>query len=164
MSSEQNDKKLIYHVNRSTEEKRLCISAECVSNILIIVNEQEQEHSDFEITFEIISRFWYIRDLIKALRSYIKNCSQCLQIQIRRHKSWENLQSIHLFSISFHTITMNFVLNLSKIKEEMNCVLSITNKFTKRIMLISEKTTHTAKNWAVNLLKQSQRRDWEISK
>jgi hypothetical protein len=81
------NKNLIYHVNRSTEEKRLCISSKCVSDILIIAHEQEQEHSDFEVTFEIISRFWYIRDLIKALRSYIRNCSQCLQIQIRRHRS-----------------------------------------------------------------------------
>jgi hypothetical protein len=164
VSSEHDDKDLIYHVNKSTEMKRLCISSDCVSNILIIVHEWEQNHSEFEITFEIILRAWYIRDLIKTLRFYIRNCSQCLQIQIRRHKSWKNLQFIHSFSISFHTITMNFVLELLKIKEEINCVLSMTNKFTKRIMLISEKFTYTTENWAVQLLKESQRRDWDISK
>ncbi len=160
----QHDKNLIYHVNRSIEKKRLCISSECVSNILIIAHEQKQEHSDFEVTFEIISRSWYIRDLIKTLRFYIRNCSQCLQIQIRRHKLWESLQFIHSSSISFHTIIMNFVLELFKIKKEMNCVLSITDKFTKRIMLISEKFTYAVENWAVQLLKKSQRRDWDISK
>ncbi len=41
---------------------------------------------------------------------------------------------------------MNFVLELSKIKEEMNCVLSVIDKFTKRVMLISEKFTYTAKD------------------
>jgi hypothetical protein len=71
-------KNLIYHVNRSTEEKRLCISSECVSNILTIAHERKQEHSNFEVTFEIISRSWYICDLIKTLRFYIRNCSQCL--------------------------------------------------------------------------------------
>jgi hypothetical protein len=90
MQNKQNND-LIYYVNKSIKEKRLCISLICVSNILIVVHEQRQEHSNFEATFEIISRSWYIRDLIKSLRSYIKNCSQCLQIQIRRHKSWENL-------------------------------------------------------------------------
>jgi hypothetical protein len=81
----QHDKNFIYHVNKSTKEKRLCISSNCVANILIIAHEHERKHSKFEITFEIISRSWYIRDLIKALRAYIRNCSQCLQIQIRRH-------------------------------------------------------------------------------
>jgi hypothetical protein len=151
-------------VNRSTEEKRLCISSECVSNILVIAHERKQEHSDFEVTFEIISRSWYIRDLIKTLRFYIRNCSQCLQIQIRRHRSWKNLQSIHSSSIFFHIITMNFVLDLSKTKNEIDCVLSVTNKFTKRIMLISEKFTYTTEDWTIQLLKKSQRRDWDISK
>jgi hypothetical protein len=160
----QHDKNFIYHVNRSTKEKRLCISSKCVADILVVAHEHEQEHSRFEITFEIVSRSWYIRDLIKTLRAYIRNCSQCLQIQIKRHRSWENLQSIHSSSISFHTITMNFILSLSKIKEEVDCVLSMIDKFTKRVMLISEKFTYTVENWAIQLLKKSQRRDWDISK
>jgi hypothetical protein len=160
----QHEKNLIYHVNKSIEEKRLCISFDCVSNILIVVHEHEQEHLNFEATFEIISRSWYIRDLIKALRAYIKNCSQCLQNQIRRHRSWRNLQLIHSFSISFHMITMNFVLELSKINEEIDCVLSVIDKFTKRVMLISEKFIYTAEDWAISLLEESQRRDWDISK
>jgi hypothetical protein len=52
----QHDKNLIYHVNKSTEEKRLCISSECVADILVVAHEHEQEHSEFEVTFEIISR------------------------------------------------------------------------------------------------------------
>ncbi len=60
------DQDLIYHVNKFTEEKRLCILSNCVSNILTIAH--EQKHSDFEVSFEIISRSWYIKDLIKILR------------------------------------------------------------------------------------------------
>ncbi len=156
------NKNLIYHVNKSTKEKRLCISSICVSNILITAH--EQDHSDFDVCFEIITRFWYIKELIKALRQYIKHCSQCLAIQTRRHKLYENLQSIHSYFVSFHTIIMNFVLELFKIKKETNCVLSITDKFTKRIMLISKKFTYTTKNWAIQLLEKSQRRNWDISK
>jgi transposase InsO family protein len=59
---------------------------------------------------------------------------------------------------------MNFVLSLSKIKDEINCVLSIIDKFTKRIMLISEKFIYKAEDWAIHLLKETQRRDWDISK
>jgi hypothetical protein len=78
ISSDQNDKNLIYHVNKSIEEKRLCISFEYVSNILAIAH--DQDHSEFDVCFEIITRFWYIKRLIKALRQYIKHCSQCLTI------------------------------------------------------------------------------------
>jgi transposase InsO family protein len=59
---------------------------------------------------------------------------------------------------------MNFVLSLSKIKEKVNCVLSMIDKFTKSVMLISRKSTYTIENWTVQLLKKSQRRDWDISK
>jgi hypothetical protein len=72
------DKNLIYYVNRSIDHKRLCISSDCVSNILIIVH--DQEHSELETCFEIISRFWYIKELIKVLRQYIRHCSKCLII------------------------------------------------------------------------------------
>ncbi len=80
IQNNSHDKNLIYHVNRSTKEKRLCISSDCVSDIMTIAHDHDQEHSKFEICFETISRFWYIRRLIKTLRSYIKHCSQCLQI------------------------------------------------------------------------------------
>ncbi len=56
IQNNQHDKNLIYHVNKSTKEKRLCISSDCVANILTVAHEHEQEHSDFEVTFEIISR------------------------------------------------------------------------------------------------------------
>ncbi len=56
IQNNQQYKNFIYHVNKSTKEKRLCILLDCVSNILIIAHERKQEHSDFEITFEIISQ------------------------------------------------------------------------------------------------------------
>jgi hypothetical protein len=37
----QNDMNLIYHVNKSTEEKRLCISSKCVANILVVAHERK---------------------------------------------------------------------------------------------------------------------------
>jgi hypothetical protein len=59
---------------------------------------------------------------------------------------------------------MNFVLSLSKTREEIDCVLSMIDKFTKRVMLISRKSTYIVEDWAINLLEKSQRRNWRISK
>ncbi len=59
---------------------------------------------------------------------------------------------------------MNFVLNISKIIEDLNCIFFVTNKFSKRIMLISEKVIYTAQQWSDQYLKKMNKRDWEISK
>lgn len=156
------DENLIYHVDRETDIKRLCISSSCVKNILNIAH--ENDHLDFEASFEIISRSWYIRELFKNLRQYIKHCSQCLVIQTRRHKFWKSLQSIHSSSISFHTVAMNFVLRLFVNNEEFDCVLSMIDKFITRIMLISEKSIYFVENWFIYYLQKLNRRDWRISK
>jgi hypothetical protein len=55
IQNKQNDKNFIYHVNKLIKEKRLCISSICVLNILIIVH--DQDHSEFDVCFEIIIRF-----------------------------------------------------------------------------------------------------------
>ena len=120
-----NDKRLIYHINRITDERRLCISSNCVKEIFDIAH--EESHSRFNICFEIIFRSWYIRDLTRQLRNYIRHCSECLIMQTRRHKSWENFQSIDSSSMSFHTITLNFILVLSFTPQELDCILSITD-------------------------------------
>ena len=157
-----NDKRLIYHVNRMTRERRLCISSNCVKKIFDIAH--EKSHSKFNICFEIIARFWYIRDLTRQLRDYIRHCSDCLIMQIRRHKSWEDLQSIDSSSVSFHTIILNFILTLSLTSQGLDCILFVTNKFFKRIILLSEKINYTAVNWAKVLLERLQIANWEYLK
>ena len=49
-----NDKRLIYHVNRMTEERRLCIPSNCVKKIFDIAH--ERSHPGFNTCFEIIAR------------------------------------------------------------------------------------------------------------
>lgn len=137
-----NERRLIYHINRMTSERRLCISLNYVKEIFDIAH--EKSHSEFNICFEIISRFWYIRELTRQLRNYIHYCSDCLIMQIWRHKSWEDLQSIDSSSVSFHTITLNFILTLSETSQDLDCILFVTDKFSKRITLLSKKTTHAA--------------------
>jgi hypothetical protein len=53
---------------------------------------------------------------------------------------------------------------LPKSTEGYNSVLSITDKFLKRITLISGKATYTAAQWAKALLERLQLMDWGIPK
>lgn len=102
--------------------------------------------------------------MIKHLKAYLKHCSVCKVNQTRRHKLYENLQSILSFSISFHTLTIDFVLILSEIYNKMNIFMSITCKFFKRITIISEIDTWNASKWAKALLQRLNIADWNLLK
>lgn len=103
---------LVYFTNKLIDFKKLCISSFYTKNILQIIH--ENEHFDFVKCFEIVPKIWYIRDLIKHLRNFIKHSSQCLTIQTRKHKFFNSFQFIDSLSIFFHIITLNFILILSK--------------------------------------------------
>ena len=141
---------LIYYVDQMTDVRRLCISKNCVREILNIAH--NNEHIDYVKIYDIIIRFWYIHELIKILKKYIQHCFECLTCQIKRHKFYEALQFINSSSIFFHTITMNFVLTLSfeeinNVILSSNVMLTVTDKFFKRILLMSKESIFSAKNW-----------------
>ena len=157
----------IYYIDQLTNIRRLCISKNCVKKILNIA--YDNEHANYARIHDIIIRFWYIHELIKILRKYIQHCSKCLTCQIKKHKSYESLQSIDFSSIFFHTIIMNFVLTL--LHEEAydviissNVMLTVTDKFFKKILLMTKKSTYIAKNWANVFIKYLNIADWDYSK
>ena len=55
------------------------------------MNYDEKNHLDFTRYYDKIITFFYIRDLIRYLRDYLKHYSQYLIYQIRRHKLYKSL-------------------------------------------------------------------------
>ena len=153
---------LIYHTDKLTKLRRLCIFESCIEEVMKITH--DNDHSKFVRCFEIIAQTWYIRNLTKTLRQYIKHCSKCFVLQIRRHKSWKKFQSIDSSCIFFHTLTLDFILTMSISIDLFNVVLSVTNKFIKRIILISEKDTFKVKKWVIVLFERLEMTDWDIFK
>ena len=103
----------------------------------------------------------FIYKIIKQLKQYIDYCSDYQINCFRWHCLYESLQSILSSFISFHTITMNFILKLSKNK--FNTLMIIVNKFIKHITLISDKSTWNAETWAIHLLDYFVITDWSTS-
>ena len=58
---------------------------------------------------------------------------------LKKHHLYDFLQLIFILMIFFHTLILNFILVLSD--SEFNVILTVVDKFTKRITLISEKIT-----------------------
>jgi hypothetical protein len=156
---------LIYHLNRSTDKVRLCIFKQLIKKIFAMTHD-EMFHAEFHRAYVIITKTLYIRRLAHHLRQYIDYCSQCLLNQTKRHKAYEALYLISFFKVLFHTIAMNFVLTLSTFEKmkKFDTLLTITNKFSKNKILISERNTWKAHDWAVSLWKYLQLCNWDLSR
>jgi hypothetical protein len=153
---------LIYHLNRVTSKTRLCIFKFLIKEIFQMRHD-DLAHVDFHRAYAAISKTLYIRRLFHHLRQYIDYCSECMLNQIKRHKLYDALNLISSSKISFHTITMNFVLTLSQSRrEKFDTMLIITNMFFKRKLLISDVNIWKTKTWALKLLRYLQLCNWDI--
>ena len=86
----------------------------------------------------------YLRHLSKHLRIYIEHCPKCELNQTRRHKSYGSIIPIDRSGISFHIIAMDFIVALPVTAEGSDSLLIVTDKFSKRVLLIPGKTTFGA--------------------
>ena len=154
-------RKKISH-NMPFTSRRLCISTFVVKNILSLVH--DENHSEFDRTYLQIVSSWYIQRLTKHIKAYIKHCLKCNLNQTRRHKSYESLQSILTSSVSFHSIAIDFILALFISSVDMNAIMSVTCKFSKRVTAISEKFIWTVSEWADALLQKLDIADWNLLK
>lgn len=115
-------------------------------------------HSGFHRTFERITETLCFHQLAKRLRRYIKSCHTCLTHQTKRHAPYGQLVPIQP---PFHTIAIDFVEALP-MQKGYDTLLSVTDKFTKRILLLPRKATYTAEDWAVALIDGLLSADWGI--
>ena len=115
--------------------------------IIFATTHDENHHCDFHRVYVRISESLYIKHLIKKLKKYIKHCKKCIENQIVRHVFYDELHSIKSIVLSFHIIIIDFIFALSKFSNDMNSVFITTNKFFKKISLMSDKITWFASKW-----------------
>ena len=106
----------------------------------------------------------YIRGLTNQLREFIRHCPECHVLQTRRHQPYGSLSPIESPPVPFHTLTLDFILALPGSPEGFDTILSVTDKFTKRITCIPGKNTWSAERWAEALLDRLEVADWGIPK
>src|SRR5436190_20442530 len=96
-------------------------------------------HVSFHQVYNNIIADLYIQNLSQHLKQYITYCFKCLHYQIVRHISYRTLQLIIEFLISFHIVTADFILRLSKISSDLDAMITIICKFFKKMKFISDK-------------------------
>ena len=113
----------------------------------------EAGHPGYVRTHERITQTMFIQRLSPRLHEYLRHCSRCRLSQIPRHHPYGSLQPILSPPEPYYTITIDFILALPvSTPERFDCLLTVTNKFTKKIALIPGREIFKAKEWALALL------------
>ena len=154
------DEDLIYYFDLIDTQQWLCVFKTLEKKVFKMIHD-DHYHADFHQIYNNIVADLYIQNLSWCLKQYITHCFKCLHYQTVRHVSYEALQLIIEFSILFHTVTVDFILELSKISSDLNAMITIICKFFKKMKFISDKEIWTAAEWAKVYFAHIT--DWSIS-
>ena len=144
--------------------RRMCVFDFMIKDILTMTYDEFNEHVEFDRTYERIINAWYIPELSRQLTDYLKHCFKCQINRIRRHKSYNSLQSILSSFISFHIFTIDFVLVLSISHTDINNVMTITDKFSKKVIIVLNKDIWIVAIWIKALLERLDLTNWDLFK
>ena len=113
----------------------------------------EAEHPGYARTHQRITQTLFIQRLSQKLHEYLRHCPHCQLNQTPRHRPYGSLQPILLPPEPYYAITIDFILALPVLApDKFYCMLTVTDKFSKRIALIPGRETFKAKDWALILL------------
>ena len=133
----------LFYFDDDKRDLRLCISTTIKIEIFKLTHD-EIKHFNYAYTHKRFIEKLYIFNIITKLYNFIRHCFYYQLNQTPRHKSYNSLQSIFSPIKSFHILTIDFILALSKslpLSNKCNCILSIIDKFSKAITFIFDKIT-----------------------
>ena len=134
------DNGLLYYISPITGNKKLVIPYTLYGNIFKLVYNR-LNHGGYSRTLDRLKDIVYIRYVGKYLRIYLSYCPDYRLYQIARHAPYNSLNPIITPVIPFHTLTIDFIVELPDIRN-ITILLIITDKFTKRVIFIPSKDTY----------------------
>lgn len=152
---------LIYYQDDHNDRERLCIPKTLEQKVFEMAHDKHS-HGGFQRTYERIVEAYYMRHLTRRLKRYILHCPECQVNQTKRHAPYGSLRPILTPPLIFHTITIDFILALPLLENGFNTMMTITDKFCKKMTSAPGKDTWGSAEWADALLLALA--DWGIPK
>ena len=90
-----------------------------------------ENYSDRFRIIELMFRYYYWLSMRKTMKQYVRNCYQCQRNKIAKHRRNDVLMSSEMFQRRWIDILINFIVNLSDLKER-NAICIIINKLIKK--------------------------------
>jgi len=137
------NKKIIYFQDKINKRLRLCISKALKQKIFESAH-NEQAYEEFARIYKRVVSIYYMRNLTRRLKRYLRHCSSCQLNSTIKHHLYKQLKPIVCKSELFHTITIDFILALPKLPNKYDTIMSVIDKFSKRITTIAKKNTFSA--------------------
>ena len=91
----------------------LQISALCNAVISQFHDDVFTDHFRKSKTAELMHQFYDWSDAVQNVQCYCHNCVECQKVKSAHHKSYELLNSLSVLTVLWHTVTMNFITDLS---------------------------------------------------
>lgn len=157
---------LIYYKDSEVGLQLRISAAKELEKKLFRQTHDELRHLKYTKTHEYLNEELYFFNMLKKFYEFIWACFECQLCQTLRHKLYNTLQSILISSQSFHIISLNFILELffTFTSEYFDCIISITDKFSKAVSFISEKTTWDRAIWVMRLFNCLLLMNWGLLK
>ena len=155
---------LLYYIAPSGRyEERLCIPESMEATVFKQAHDDHQ-HAGFHRSYERLYRSVFIRHLNKHLREYIRHCPLCQLNQTKRHLPYGSLVPLDYPAILFHAVAMDFIVKLLTTPFGFDSLLTVTDKFFKRVLLLSGEEIYDVRRWASTFLAGLIGHDWGIPK
>lgn len=153
------DDELLYTVNYNQPD-RLVIPHNLVRTVLAQAHDQAA-HPGPARTLERL-RSVCIHRVRRQTEMYIRHCRSCQVNKPTTHQPFGSLQPILSTPIPFHTITIDFVTALPVTANKEDAVLTVTDKFTKRVTFVPGATNWSGTDWGCKLVSHLLTADWGI--
>ena len=151
----------LLYFNDDERGLRLCIPSSMEHEVFKLAHD-EMGHPGYARTHERLTQGLYIFNLSKKLHEFLRHCPHCQLNQTPRHKPYGSLQPIYSPARPFHTLTLDFILALPKSRKDLDCIMSVTDKFSKAVTLLPGKITYSGKDWAIELLDRLAMLNWGL--
>ena len=120
-------------------------SALCNAVISQFYDDVFADHFRKSKTAELMHQFYDWSDAVQNVQCYCHNCVECQKVKSAHHKSYRLLNSLSVLTVLWHTVTMNFItdLSLSSIYRSTiwDSILVVINKLIKITHYISVQKT-----------------------
>jgi len=113
----------------------------------------QENHFSISKTYSSVVTNYFVPYLLQAVKTYISRCPKCLINKTLQDKAHGLSKPIVTRPVPFYTLTMDFILALLLSRrfghgeELFDVVISITNKFTKAVKVVSGKNIYTVTDW-----------------
>ena len=145
---------LIYYTRGDI--RRICIPSSLEKEIFHQAHDANA-HAGIHRCYSRVVDTVFIPRLSGKLRRYIQHCPSCQLSQTKRHRPYGELMPITSPPQPFHTIAMDSIVGLPG---EWNMLMTVTGKFSRRVMIIVGKDTWSASQWANALMDRLLQADW----